>query len=36
MHCCTEALRCNAQSPLDTFPRKFPVYWEVANLLRTG
>jgi len=29
-----KALR-NAQNPLDTFPRSFPVDGEVANLLRT-
>jgi len=25
----------NAQNSLHTFPRNFPVDWEVANLLRT-
>jgi len=27
-------MRRNAQNPLDTFPRKFPVDGEFANLLR--
>jgi len=29
------ALPVNAQNPLDTFSRNFPVDREVANLLRT-